>query len=104
MSQLSEIKCSACGKWSNWTSKIDEKCPNCDTHFDAGRLQYAEEIKTNTENIRKNSYLVIKATDDPIIQMGKQFTNWLRWSTLYGISAIYFVIAIMIIVFGLVAL
>jgi endogenous inhibitor of DNA gyrase (YacG/DUF329 family) len=102
MSQVSEIKCPACGKWSNWTSKIDERCPNCAAQYDPGRFQYAEENRINAENIKKNSYLIVNDTDDPIIQMGKQFVNWLRWTTFYGISAIYFVIAIMIVVFGLI--
>jgi hypothetical protein len=104
MGQVSEIKCPVCGKWSNWTGKIDERCPNCGAQLDPGRFQYAEEKRINTENIQKNSYLILKDTDDPIIQMGKQFINWLRWTTFYGISAIYFVVVIMIVLFGLVML
>jgi endogenous inhibitor of DNA gyrase (YacG/DUF329 family) len=101
MSQVNEIKCPVCGEWSKWTSKIDERCPNCHEYLDAGRFRYAEEKRINAESNRKNSYLIIKDTDDPVVQMFKQFVNWLRWTTFYGISAIYFVIAIMIIVFGL---
>jgi hypothetical protein len=102
MSQVSEIKCPVCGKWSNWTSKIDETCPHCSAQLDPGRLQYAEEKRITTENIHKNSYLVINDMDDPIVQMGKQFVNWLRWTTFYGISVIYFVVIILIVLFGLV--
>ena len=101
MSQVSEIKCSVCGKWSKWTSKVDERCPNCNAHLDPGRLQYAEQNRINAETNRKNSYLVIKESDDPVVQMFKQFTNWLMWTTFYGISVIYFVIVIMVVVFGL---
>jgi len=104
MSQVSEIKCPTCGEWSSWTGKVDEKCPNCATHYDAGRLQYAEENRIKAETNRKNSYLVIKDTDDPIVHMFKQFVNWLRWATFYGISVVYFIIAIMVIVYGLVML
>jgi hypothetical protein len=104
MSEVSEIKCPACGKWCNWTSKIDETCPNCHAHLDPGRLQYAEEKRMNTEKARKNSYLIIKDTEDPIVQMFKQFINWLRWATFFGISVIYVVIAIMVIAYGLVML
>lgn len=101
MSQVSEIKCPVCGEWSKWTGKIDEKCPHCNDYFDAGRVRYAEQIRLTTEMHRKNSYLIIKETDDPIVQMFKQFTNWLRWGTYYGISVIYFVIALVIVAFGL---
>src|ERR1700722_9192987 len=104
MSQISEIKCPSCGKWSEWTSKIDEKCPHCGAHLDPGRLHYAEQTKMNTEKAKQNSYLVINKADDPIINILKQFVNWLRWTTFYGISVIYFVIAIMVVVFGLVML
>jgi len=102
MSQLSEIKCPACGKWSKWTSKIDEKCPKCDAYYEPGRLQYAEEQRINIEQARKTGYLIIKDTDDPVVQMMKQFVNWLRWTTFYGISVIYFVIFIMMVLYGLV--
>jgi predicted amidophosphoribosyltransferase len=101
MSQISEIKCSVCGKWCNWTSKIDERCPNCDAQLNPVRFQYEEEKRINTERNRLNSFLVIKENEDPIVQMLKQFVNWLGWTTFYGISAIYFVIALMVILYGL---
>ncbi len=104
MSQVSEIKCPACGKWSDRTGKIDEKCPHCHAYFDPGRVKYAEELKIHAENTKKNSYLVIKETDDPVMQIIKQFVNWLRWGTYYGISVIYMVIALMVVVFGLIML
>jgi hypothetical protein len=100
MSQVSEIKCPSCRKWGKWTGKMDERCEHCHEHLEAGRLHYAEEIKINTEKNRKNSYLIIKENEDPLVKMFKEFVNWLRWSTFYGISAIYFVIAFMIIVYG----
>lgn len=101
MGKFSEIKCPGCGKWCNWTSRMDEKCPNCDAQLDPVRFQYEEEKRITAEMLQKNNYFLIKDTDDPVVQMFKQFTNWLRWTTLYGISVIYFVIVIMIILFGL---
>jgi hypothetical protein len=104
MSQKSEIKCSNCGKWSVWTGKMDEKCPDCGAYLDPGRYHYAEEHKITYEKNRKSGYLVIHKTDDPIIKILKEFTNWLRWGTFYGISIIYIVIAIAIILYGVVML
>ncbi|WP_448702871.1 hypothetical protein ACFGVR_11000 [Mucilaginibacter sp. AW1-3] len=104
MSQLSEIKCPVCGKWSNRTGKKDERCPHCNAQFDPEHVQYAEEQRTRTEQTKKNAYLVIKDTDDTIVQMGKQFLNWLGWGTFYGISVIYIFVAFMILIFGVVAL
>ena len=104
MDQLSEMKCPACGKWCKWTSKIDEKCPNCGAYLDHGRLLYADQQRVHTEREKNNSYLVIKENEDPVVQMLKQFINWLRWGTFYGISVIYCVIAVMVILYGLVML
>jgi phage FluMu protein Com len=101
MSQISEIKCPSCGKWSSWTGKTDEKCPHCHEYLNPVRAQYLEENRVNTEKNRKNTFLIIKENDDPIIQMFKQFINWLGWTTFYGISVIYIVIALMVIVYGL---
>jgi len=104
MSQINEIKCPVCGKWSNWTGKIDERCPHCNAHLDPVRFQYEEQRKINTEQTLKDSYLIIKDTDDTIVQTSKEFINLLRWTTFYGMSIIYFVIAAMIIIFGLIML
>jgi len=78
-----------------------KRCPNCDAYLEPGRFLYAEEKKINKESARKNSYLLIKETDDPVVQMLKQFVNWVRWTTFYGISVIYFVIAILVVLYGL---
>jgi hypothetical protein len=104
MSQLSEIKCPVCGQWSESTSKIDAQCPHCHAYFQPGRVQYEEERKIKTELARKNSYLIIKENEDPLVVMGKQFINWLRWTTFYGISVMYFLIAIIVVLYGLVML
>ncbi len=101
MSQVSEIKCPACGEWSKWTGKVDEKCPSCSESFNPARERYTETNRLNAEIHRKNSYLIIKDTDDPIMHMLKQFINWLRWTTFYGISVIFFIIGIVVILFGL---
>ncbi|HZY36019.1 MAG TPA: hypothetical protein VFE53_05190 [Mucilaginibacter sp.] len=101
MSQVSEIKCPTCGEWCKWTNKIDERCPGCHAYLNPGRVQYLEENRINAERSKNDSYLIIKDTDDPIVQMVKQFTNWLKWTTFYGISVMYFVIALMVVAFGL---
>ncbi|HVW98014.1 MAG TPA: hypothetical protein VHA56_18735 [Mucilaginibacter sp.] len=104
MSKVSEIKCPVCGEWCDWTGKIDAKCPHCSEYLDYGRFKYAEEKRITTELNRKNSYLIIKENEDPIVQMFKEFVNWLRWTTFYGISVIYVFIAVMLVLYGLVML
>ena len=104
MSQVSEIKCPSCGKWSTWTGKVGNACPYCHAHFNPARLEYEEQRKLTTERNKENSYLIIKPTDDPLVQMFKQFVNWLRWGTFYGISVIYVLIGIVVVLYGLVML
>jgi endogenous inhibitor of DNA gyrase (YacG/DUF329 family) len=101
MSQVSEVKCPVCGDWSKWTGKIDDKCPHCQEYLDPRRVSYAEENRINLEKSKQNSYLVIKDDEDPIVQMFKQFIHWLRWTTFYGISVMVFIIAMMVVLFGL---
>lgn len=102
MSQITEIKCPACGKWSEWTGKAGDTCPYCQAHFNPMRLQYEEQKKITTEHNKKYGYLVIKENEDPLVKMFKQFVNWLRWGTFYGISVIYVVIALAVVIYGLV--
>ena len=102
MSQISEIKCPNCGQWSKWTDKVDDKCPHCGAYFEPGRLLYAEEKKMITARNRESGYLVIHENDDPIIKILKEFVNWIRWGTFYGISVMYVIIAVMIVLYGVV--
>lgn len=103
MSQ-SEIKCPVCGKWSEWTSRVDAKCPHCGAYLDPSRFLYNEERKMTTEKARRESYLVIHPNEDPVVGMFKQFVNWLRWGTFFGISVIFFVIGAAVIIYGLIML
>ena len=104
MSQVSEIKCPSCKKWSNWTGKIDAKCPHCGALLDSEHFKYAEEKRIRIAQDKENGYLLIHEADDPLIKMWKEFINWLRWTTFYGISVIYVFIAIILLLFGIVAL
>lgn len=104
MSQVSEIKCPNCGKWSQWTGKIEATCPHCGAHLEPGRMHYAEEQKIIRERNRNDGFMAIKKDDDPVVRLFKEFVSWLRWTTFYGISVIYIVIAVMVILYGLVML
>lgn len=104
MSQINEIKCRNCGHWVTWNCRIDDKCPNCGAYLEPERYLHAEERKIAEEHKRTSGYLVIKDTDDNLTQIFKEFVNWLRWGTFYGISIIYVIIAIAVVLYGLVLL
>jgi len=101
MSQVSEVKCLSCGEWSKSTNKMDETCPHCHQYLNPERVHYTETNRINAELNKKNSYLVINDQDDPLVQMFKGFVNWLRWTTFYGISVMFFIVGIIVILFGL---
>lgn len=100
MSQTTEVKCPNCGQWSKWTDQVDEKCPHCGAYFNSSRVLYAEEKRAITDRNRHAGYLVIKEDDDPVIKILKEFVNWIRWGTFYGISVIYIIIAVAIVLYG----
>ncbi|MFI5162228.1 MAG: hypothetical protein ACHQHN_13190 [Sphingobacteriales bacterium] len=99
---VDEIKCPHCSKWSNRIGAIDERCPYCDQHFEPGRFRYAEEQKVMAQRSRQDGFMVIKKNDDPIVKILKEIANWVRWTTFYGISVIYIIIAFIVILYGLV--
>ena len=99
---VNEIKCPHCGKWSNWTGRTDEICPRCGQHLDPGRFRHAEEQKMIHARNVKDGFMVVKHDDDPIVKILKEIVNWVRWTTFYGISVIYIIIAVMVIIYGLV--
>ena len=103
MSQISEVKCPSCGTWSKWTGEAGETCPHCNARFNPGRYEYEQERKIITER-NKHGLMVINKDDDPLVQMFKQFVNWLRWTTFYGISIIWFIIAFIVVLYGLLML
>lgn len=102
MSIKNEIKCPNCGEWSLWTSKIDEKCPHCGQYLDPGRFHSAQEHQAIIDRNRNDGLMAIKKGDDPALRILKEMVNWVRWTTFYGISVIYIIIAVMVILYGLV--
>lgn len=99
MSNISEIKCPKCGQWNPWTDKEDDKCAGCGNYLEPDRHRHAEEVKVQDS---KMNYLVIKETDENLVQLGKIFINGLRWGSYLGAVVFFLFIAAMIVVFGLI--
>jgi hypothetical protein len=99
-----EIKCPHCGKWGVWNGNIDDKCIHCGRYLEEHRFLYAQQKRTDEANKRKTDYLRVKSSDDNLVATLKQFVNWIRWGTIYGVSVVFFIIIFMVIVYGLVML
>lgn len=102
MSQTSEIKCPECGQWSQWASKIDETCVHCGANLEPERLQYATERMHYEANRKKSDFLVVKDSDETIVEIFKIFLSPIRYATYYGVALIFVAVAIMLVVFGLI--
>jgi hypothetical protein len=102
MSQVSLIKCPHCVKWGQWTGKVDEKCQYCNEYLDPERLQYTTERVQYEENRKKSDFLVVKDSDETIVQIFKIFLTPIRTATYYGVGLIFLVVALMLVVFGLI--
>ncbi len=103
MSQLSIIKCPSCGQWSNRAGKDDDKCEKCGAYLEPERFLRSEEHRIE-EDQRKDNYLVVKESDETIVQLGKLFINAMRWGSYFGAVLFFIAITVMLVIFGLIAL
>jgi len=103
MSQVSEIKCPHCGQWGQWNSKIDETCAHCTAYLDPVRLSQEKERVFYEQNRKKSDFLIVKESDETIVQIFKIFMTPIRTATYYGVGLIFVVVAILLVVFGLAA-
>jgi predicted RNA-binding Zn-ribbon protein involved in translation (DUF1610 family) len=103
MSQLSEIKCPHCGKWSPWTNKVDDKCSSCGQYLEPGRVAHHAQQQV-AEAQRKNYYMEIKESDETIVQLYKILVNSVRWGAYYVVMLFFVLAAVMLFIVGLIAI
>lgn len=104
MSQVSEIKCPHCGKWGLWNGKVDQKCANCHGYLDPERFLHESEKKVAADVATKEDFYTLKDSDETIVQLYKMFVNSFRFGSYYTILLFFIVIAILLVIFGLLAL
>jgi hypothetical protein len=97
MSQVREIKCPHCGKWTLWDGGIDDRCLNCNGFLETRAFSREVEKKMRTEAAREKNILIIKPGDGPLTRLGKRLLNALRWWTII-MQVTFFVIVTIIIV------
>src|ERR1700744_4236629 len=83
MSQVSEIKCPHCGKWTLWNGHVDDRCLFCDEFIEPQRFSREVEKKIANEVKKENDYFAIKAGDGPFKRRIKHFFNSFRWAVYY---------------------
>jgi hypothetical protein len=97
MSQVREIKCPQCGKWTLWAGDIDDRCLYCDSFLESRRFSREVEKKIRGEVRKENDYFFINPTDGPFKRFCKNFLNSLRWLVI-SLQVAFFVFVTIIIV------
>ena len=83
MSQVIEIKCPNCGKWTLWNEDIDDRCLYCNEFLEPQRFSREVEKKIAREVKKENDYFAVKASDGPFNRRIKNFLNSFRWMVYY---------------------
>lgn len=102
MSQVSEIKCPGCGEWNTGTGKVDATCVKCNEYLEPELVTHEEEKKA-AEAQKQNYYMVIKDTDETIVQIFKLFINSVRWGAYYVVMLFFIFITVLLVIVGVVA-
>lgn len=102
MSQVSEIKCPHCGAWNTGTGKVDATCVKCNEYLEPELVAREEEKKIAIAQ-KQGYYMVIKDSDETIVQIFKMFVNSIRWSAYYVAMLFFVFAAILLLIFGIVA-
>ena len=103
MTQVREIKCPHCGKWTMWTGGIDDRCLYCDEFLEPQRFSREVEKKIGRELTKENDYFFIKPADGPIKREIKRFFNSLRWWAYYLQIAFFVFISLLLVLLSLFA-
>ena len=98
MSQVREIRCPHCGKWTLWQGDIDDRCFFCDGFLETHQFSIQVEKKIRKEVILENDYFFVNPGDGFFLRHGKNFFNALRWFIIYFQIAIFIFVTLIIVI------
>jgi hypothetical protein len=79
MSQVREIKCPHCGRWTLWNGGVDDRCLYCAEFIEPKRFSREVERKIRIEVAKERDYFFIKPTDNRLKRIIKRILNYIRW-------------------------
>ncbi|MBS1521876.1 MAG: hypothetical protein JST50_12815 [Bacteroidetes bacterium] len=103
MSQVCEIKCPHCGKWTLWKGEVDDRCLYCYTFLEPQRFSREIEKKIVTQVKKDNDYFALKPTDSEFKHEVKIFFNSFRWLVYYCEIAFFIFITTLLVLLAFLA-
>ncbi|HVW98344.1 MAG TPA: hypothetical protein VHA56_20425 [Mucilaginibacter sp.] len=102
MSQVKEIKCPHCGKWTLWEGRIDDRCLYCDGFLETRQFSYEVEQRARRQAMREDDYFFVRPGDGLLKRWGKRILNTLRWWTIFMQVAFFVIVTIIIVLISLI--
>ena len=104
MSQVSEIKCPHCGKWTMWKGQVDDRCLYCNEFLEPNRFSREIEDKIGGEVKKENDYFALSPADGPFKRSIKLLLNSFRWVAYYLPMIFFLFVTLIIVIIALFAL
>jgi len=102
MSQVREIKCPQCGKWTLWEGDVDDRCLNCNSFLESHSFSRGIEKKAREEAMRESGFLYIRPGDGPVKRFLKRSISAFRWLGIYLQVAFFIIVTIIIVLISLI--
>ncbi|MDP9076082.1 MAG: hypothetical protein M3O71_01535 [Bacteroidota bacterium] len=102
MSQVREIKCPQCGKWTLWEGDINDRCLYCNSFLESHSFSRGIEKKAREEAMRESGFLYIRPGDGPVKRALKRSISAFRWLGIYLQVAFFIVVTIIIVLISLI--
>lgn len=103
MSQVREIKCPHCDKWTLWNGDLDDRCLYCGGFLEPQRFSREIERKISNEVKKERDYFALRPTDGQFLRRIKLFFNSFRWAVYYVEIAFFVFITLLLILLSLFA-
>ena len=104
MSQVSEIKCPHCGKWTTWNGHVDDRCFHCNEFLEPNRFSREIEEKIGGQIRKENDYFAVSPGDNLVKRIIKFLLNSVRWVAYYMPMIFFVVVTLIIVIIALFAL
>jgi hypothetical protein len=101
MSQVREIRCPHCGRWTLWRGDIDDRCLYCNGFLETRRFSREVEKRVKTEVMKENDYFFIQPGDSKFTRFRKRVLNNVRWWAIYLQIAFFIFVTLLLVLISI---